>query len=301
MTSTVKLMRTAFTDTVTGALDLDPRLAVVTADISADAFAEARSRHPARVINVGIREQAMIGVAGGLALTGLRPVVHSYAPFLVERPFEQIKLDLGHQDVGAVLVSIGGSYDAPGTGRTHQSPGDVALLDTLPGWTVHVPGHVDEVEPLVRDALAGDGRVYLRLSLRENSTAYPVGGGFTTVRTGGAGVVLAVGPVLDQVLEATSTLDVTVLYASTVRPFDHAGLRAAVHAASANIVLVEPYLAGTSAHEVATALADVPHRLRSAGVRRDVEVRAYGTPEEHDAVHGLDPAGIASTVRLATS
>jgi len=293
---TKKLMRSVFVDTVTDALDLDPRLAVVTADISSAAFAEARGRHPDRVINVGIREQAMVGVAGGLALTGMRPVIHSYTPFLVERPFEQLKLDLGHQDVGAVLVSIGGSYDDPVWGRTHQGPGDVALLDTLPGWTVHVPGHPNEVEPLLRDALAGTGRVYVRLSVRENESPYPVGG-FTLVRQGSRGVVLSVGPTLDQVLEATATLDVSVLYASTVRPFDHAGLRAAVAGAAPNVVLVEPYLAGTSAHEVATALADVPHRQRALGVRRDIEVRAYGTAAEHDAVHGLDAAGIHESIR----
>jgi transketolase len=299
MTSTVKLMRTAFADVVTSALDTDPRLAVVTADISASAFDEARARHPDRVLNLGIREQALIGVAGGLGLSGMRPVVHSYTPFLVERPFEQIKLDLGHQDVGAVLVSIGASYDDPVWGRTHQGPGDVALLDTLPGWTIHVPGHPDEVEPLLRDALAGSGRVYLRLSLRENAAAYPAG--MSVVRTGREAVVLAVGPTLDQVLEATSTLDVTVLYANTVRPFDHAALRAAVAAATPNVVLVEPYLVGTSAHEVSAALVDVPHRVRSLGVRRDIEVRAYGTAPEHDAVHGLDVAGIAGAVRRAIS
>src|SRR5689334_18639196 len=152
-------MRLVFVDTVVDALERDPRLAVVTADISADAFSEARQRFSDRVVNVGIREQTMVGVAGGLALAGFRPVVHSYTPFLVERPFEQLKLDLGHQDVGAVLVSIGGSYDDPVWGRTHQAPGDVALIDSLPGWTVHVPGHGGEVEPLLRKALAGDGRV----------------------------------------------------------------------------------------------------------------------------------------------
>lgn len=293
---TDRLMRTVFVDTVSAALDEDPRLAVVTADISAAAFVRARERHPERVINVGIREQAMIGVAGGLALTGMRPVAHSYAPFLVERPFEQIKLDLGHQDVGAVLVGIGGSYDDPGKGRTHQAPGDVALLDTLPGWTVHVPGHSDEVEPLLRDAMAGSGRVYVRLSVRENSTAHPTGR-FCLVRQGSRGVVLAVGPVLDAVLAATEAQDVSVVYASTVRPFDHAGLRAAVAGAGPNVVLVEPYLAGTSAHQVAEALVDVPHRLRSLGVGRDSELRAYGTAADHDVSHGLDAAGIAAAVR----
>lgn len=287
-------MRQTFVDTVTRALDHDPRLAVVTADISAAAFAPARARHPRRVLNVGIREQSMVGVAGGLALTGMRPVVHSYAPFLVERPFEQIKLDLGHQDVGAVLASIGGSYDDPVWGRTHQGPGDVALLDTLPGWTVHVPGHPDEVAALLPDALAGDGRVYLRLSTRQNTHSYPTTGRFTVVREGARGTVVAVGPMLDNVLAATADLDVTVLYASTVRPFDHRGLRAAGHT---DVVLVEPYLAGTSAHEVAVAFDDVAHRLRALGVRRDMEVRAYGTAEEHDVIHGLDSAGIAKAIR----
>ena len=293
-------MRETFIDVVSEALDHDPRLAVVTADISAAAFAPARRRHPDRVINVGIREQTMVGVAGGLALTGLRPVVHSYTPFLVERPFEQLKLDLGHQDVGAVLVSIGGSYDDPVWGRTHQSPGDVALIDSLPGWTVHVPGHPAEVAALLRTALAGDDRVYLRLSARANSSPRPAGVGLVTVRTGAAGTVLAVGPMLDPVLAAVAGLDVTVLYASTVRPFDAVGLQAALldsaGGSAANVVLVEPYLRGTSAHAVADALRDMPHRLLALGVRRDREVHRYGTAEQHDRLHGLDPAGMRDSI-----
>ncbi|MFF5173662.1 transketolase family protein [Micromonospora sp. NPDC000089] len=291
-----KQMRAVFVDTVIESLATHEKLVLLTADISSWSFDAARETYPDRVINVGIREQAMIGMAGGLALNGFRPVVHTYTPFLIERPFEQIKLDLGHQDVGAVLVSIGGSYDDLARGRTHQAPGDVALLDTLPGWTVHVPGHEDEAEKLMRNALSGEGRVYLRLSDKANREAMPVLDGFTVLRRGGAGVVVAVGPVLDDVLAATSTADVTVLYASTIRPFDHAGLRAAVADARPNVVVVEPYLRGTSAHEVAEALGDVPHRLRSHGVRRDQEVRAYGKAADHDRLHGLDAASLAESI-----
>jgi transketolase len=291
-----KQMRTVFVETMIESLATDPRLVVLTADISSWFFTAARAEYPDRVINVGIREQAMIGIAGGLALAGQRPVVHTYAPFLVERPFEQLKIGLTHQDVGAVLVSIGASYDDPSWGRTHQSPGDVALFDTLPGWTVHVPGHEDEVEPLLRSAVSGVGRVYIRLSERANSEAVPVCDGFTVLRQGGAGVVVAVGPVLDQVLAATSTVDATVLYASTIRPFDQAGLRAAVGAARPDVVLVEPYLRGTSAREVSEALCDVPHRLRSFGVWRDREVRVYGTASEHDRLYGVDAASLAESI-----
>ncbi|MFI6574657.1 transketolase family protein [Nocardiopsis sp. NPDC050513] len=294
-------MRETFVTTVNAALDDDPRTALVLAEISAGHFRRAALRHPGRVINVGIREQAMIGVAGGLALAGMRPIVHSYTPFLVERPFEQIKLDFGHQDAGAVLVSIGGSYDAAVEGRTHQAPGDVALLDTLPGWTVYAPGHPDEVREALAAALPGDHRVYVRLSATGNRTARPVSDRLTVVRRGSgrsAGVAVAVGPMLDRVLEATADLDVTVAYTATVRPFDRAGLSALVAAAgNADVLVVEPYLRGTSAHEVAAALADRRHRQLGLGVARDTEVRAYGTPADHARVHGLDTEGIARAAR----
>lgn len=293
----METMRERFVATATDLLDTDPRLAVVLADISADKFAPAAAEHPGRVINVGIREQLLIGVTGGLALAGLRPIAHTFPSFLVERPFEQVKLDLGHQDVGAVLVSSGASYDMASMGRTHQSPGDVALLDTLDGWTIHVPGHPDEAEILLRDAAsAQDTRVYVRLSGEANKQPLPVRPGrFTTVREGSvnaAGTVIAVGPLLDPTLEAVADLDVTVLYATTVRPFDAAALRrAAQHAAKPDVVLVEPYLAGTSDHAVNEALLDIPHRVLGLGVARE-ELRRYGTPADHAAAHGLDASSL---------
>jgi transketolase len=290
----VDTMRERFYQVTSALLDTDPRLAVVLAAIGSDGFEAAQRRHPDRVINLGIREQLLVSVAGGLALAGMRPVAHTFAPFLVERPFEQIKLDLGHQEADAVLVSAGGSYDYPAYGLTHLAPGDVALLNTLPGWTVHVPGHPDEAEQLLRTAIAGSGRVYLRLSLQANER--PLGtAGLTTLRAGRAGTVIAVGPLGDAVLAATAGLDVTVLYAATVRPLDGAALRAAVGAGPADVVLAEPYLAGTSAGAVAEALRDVPHRVLGLGTGRD-DLRRYGTMAEHIAAHGLDPAGLRAQI-----
>ncbi|WP_410810728.1 transketolase family protein [Micromonospora sp. 067-2] len=284
-------MRTAFIDTTTALLDEDPRSALVLADISASQFVPAQRRHPDRVLNVGIREQLMIGVAGGLALTGLRPIVHSYATFVVDRAYEQIKVDLDHQGVGAVLVSIGASYDGSREGRTHQSPGDVALFDSLgAGWTVRVPGHPDEVTPLLRTAASTDDPVYLRLSEQRNAQAHPDADRLRVLRRGSetAPLVVAVGPMLDPTLAATEGQDVTVAYTHTPRPFDTAGLRALV---GTDVVLVEPYLAGTSSAIVSRALADVPHRLLALGVGR-ADLRRYGDPIDHARWHGLDAAGL---------
>ncbi len=287
-------MRERFERVTTELLDRNPSLAVVTADIGASAFGPARERHPERVINLGIREQLLIGVTSGLALAGLRPVAHTFAPFLVERPFEQIKLDIVHQGVGAVLVSAGGSYDYPFYGRTHLAPGDVALLDTLPGWTVHVPGHPDEAELLLRDAIAASGQVYVRLSLLANASPIQVRPGeFTVLRTGETGTVIAVGPVADAVLTATAHLDVTVLYAATIRPFDAATLQATLR--KPDVVVVEPCLAGTSVSFVAQALRDIPHRVIGLGVGRE-ELRKYGSAAEHEAAHGLDAASLRASI-----
>ena len=286
-------MRDRFYALAADALQSDERVAMVFAEIGVAQM----PRHP-RMFNVGIREQLMIGVAAGLALEGYRPVVHSYAPFVVERPYEQIKLDLGHQDVGAILVSNGASYDAARSGRTHQAPEDVAVLAALPGWTIEVPGHPDEVERVFTRALAGDDRVYIRLS--EEANPAPVQkDGLVVLREGSdaAPFVIAVGPTLAETLVATADLDATVAYLGTVRPFPHEALLGALR--GTDVVLVEPYLAGTSAAEVSAALTDRPHRLLSLGVP-NAEFRRYGKPEEHRAAHGLDAAGIrASLERFA--
>ena len=289
-------MRTAFADTASSLLEEDPLAAVVLAEISADLFGKAAARHPDRVLNVGIREQLMVSVGGGLALAGMKPIVHTYAPFLVERAFEQVKLDLAHQGGHAVLVSVGASYDAARAGRTHQAPEDVALIDSVPGFSVLVPGHPGEVAGLLRGAVGmlEESSSYLRLSTEANREARPPRPGLQVVRSGVEAVVVAVGPMLDSVLDAVAGLDVTVAYATTVRPFDGVGLRS-LAAGSPAVVLVEPYLAGTSAYAVSSALGSRPHRLLSLGVGRG-ELRRYGTPADHAGWHGLDPAGIRRSV-----
>jgi transketolase len=295
MQTSVQQQRERFYRIVPQLLAENPKAALVLAQVGLG-YLDPAATEPVRerIINVGIREQLMIGVAGGLALTGMRPIVHTFPPFLLERPFEQVKLDLDHQDVGAVLVSAGGSYGWPAGGQTHFGHRDVALLDTLDGWTVHVPGHPDEAETLLRQAIAAPGRVYLRLDGVSNRAARDVAdGSLQVLRRGSKASVIAVGPMADRVLAATEGLDVSVLYAATVRPFDAATLRATL--VEPEVIVVEPYLQDTSVAEVSRALGDRRHRVIGLGVSRH-ELRKYGTVAEHDALHGLDIAGLRSSI-----
>lgn len=287
-------MRDAFIKETTAILDEDPRTALVLAEISASGFAKALANHPDRAINVGIREQLMVGVAGGLALTGMRPIAHSYATFVIDRAYEQVKLDIRHQGVGAILVSVGASYDGAQMGYTHMSPMDVALIDTLPEWIVHTPGHPDEVGPLLRAATAHDEPVYIRLTTQVNPSPHLDAVRLIPLKRGGPRTVIAVGPMLGPVLEATKDLDVTVAYTHTPRPFDHIGLRN-LAGETPDIVVVEPYLEGTSARLVAETFADRPFRLRSIGVQR-ADLHRFGTPKDHAAWHGLDAASLRDRI-----
>ncbi len=293
-----RTMRQRFVTEVGRLLEEDDRAVVVLAVISHALFRDAGlvDRFGDRIIDVGIREQTQIGVAGGLALEGYRPIVTGYAPFLVQRPFEQVKLSLAHQGVGAVLASVGGTWDSAGSGRTHQAPGDVALMRTLPGMSVHVPGHPDELAALLRSAYDGAGSSYLWMTRVSNSRPYATQPGrIVTLRRGSidAPTLIVVGPIADDALSAVEDLDMTVLYTTTPHPIDRRGLAASV--LGEEVLVVEPYLAGTSVGAVAEALNDRPVRIRSHGVT-ETEFRHYGTPAEHRTAHGLDPTGIRAFV-----
>lgn len=291
-------MRDRFT-TVTGdLLATDDRTVVVLAVIGHSLFLDEGlgDRFPDRIIDVGIREQAQIGVAGGLALEGFKPIVSGYAPFLIERPYEQIKLDLTHQAVDAVLVSVGASWDSAGAGRTHLAPEDVALMATLPGWSIHVPGHPDELEMLLRHEHGMGSSSYIRTSIESNSRAYSTApGAITTLKRGGpsSATILVIGPLADAVLDAARDLDVTVLYSATPLPLDAAALRREV--SGTDVILIEPYLAGTSSAAVMNALSDRPIRLHAHGVTNS-DLRRYGTASDHRTAHGLDAAGVGRFV-----
>ena len=273
----------------------DESIAIVLAEISTDLFDSAFAHAPKRAVNVGIMEQAMVGVAAGFALEGFRPIVHTIAPFLTERAHEQVKLDFGYQRLDGLFISTGASYDYSTSGMTHHSPGDVAAMATVPGMRVLVPGTAREAGSLVRRWHRDPGLTYLRTSAAENAQTRELApGGLTLVRRGERATVIAVGPMLDRVLAAAEGLDVTVLYATTVVPLDVSAL-AANAAPAAEVVLVEPAYEGTSTAQVAAAFLDRPVRLLSVGVPREV-IEGYGTVAEIEAAIGLDERGIASRI-----
>ncbi|MBF6589923.1 MAG: hypothetical protein IVW57_05250 [Ktedonobacterales bacterium] len=283
-------MRDQMVATVEDLLGRDERLAVLLGNISVTQMRAAMRRYPGRVVDVGILEQAMVSVAAGLALEGLIPVVHTIAPFLAERAFEQLKDDFCFQRLGGNFITIGASYDYSTEGMTHQAPGDVQILRSLPGMRLVVPGTPSEFDALFRAAYADGTPTYFRLSARRNPDDIPVRfGRAAVIREGSLATVVAVGPALAPTLAAAEGLDVSILYYTTAAPFDVETLR--LHGRSGKVALVEPYYAGTLTPEITTALAPAPVRVEAIGVPREV-LSHYGTPDQHDAAIGFTPQGI---------
>lgn len=269
----------------------DPSAAIVLSDISVDYFTEAAACFPDRVVNVGIMEQTLVGVAAGFAMEGFHPIMHSIAPFLVERPYEQLKLDFGYQGLGGTLASIGASYDYGTEGATHHSPGDVGAMLQIPGTEILVPGTPAELESLLRATYANGALTYLRSSISTNSQTFPVGPGSVHVlRTGSRATVLAFGPMLRPTLAACEGLDVSACYSASLSPLNPDDLRKAIGQTEA-VITVEPWHQGTSHSVITDALSGTPHSFFSIGVPRTYR-RRYGTAEEHDIDIGLDALGI---------
>jgi len=279
-------MRKSFTAAICEAVENDERLRLILGDIGVYGFKELAETRPQSVINIGILEQAMISVAAGMAMDGRIPIVHSIAPFLVERCLEQLKVDFAYQGLSGKFVSVGASFDYAALGCTHHCPSDVGTLLGVPGIDIVVPGTGDEFESLFRSSLYDGRNTYYRLSELSNSSSLPVTHGKANlIRRGRQGTVIAIGPTLDIALEASEGIDVSVIYLTTIAPFDSETLRLATDALS--IYVLEPFYQGSIYHCVSQAFRRKKISIQGRGVPRQF-LENYGTRDEHMKSLGMD-------------
>ncbi len=153
-------MRRRFGKVITELADRDEKIYLMVGDIGYRVFDEFREKHSDRFINMGICEQSMIGVSAGMALEGLKPWVYTITPFLIERPFEQVKLDIDQQNVNVKLV---GFSDYPTLGPTHTELDGKKLMQLFNNINPFFPKNGDQTQEMVFDAYNKDGPVFISL------------------------------------------------------------------------------------------------------------------------------------------
>jgi transketolase len=277
-------MRNAFAREVTDLAAADPRVVLLTADIGNRLFDDFKERHPGRFVNCGVAEANMIGVAAGLALSGLRPVVYTIASFVTLRCLEQVRVDVCYHDLGVTLVGVGAGLSYASLGPTHHACEDVACLRALPNMTVLAPGDPVEARLALREAVRLGRPAYLRLGKKGEPVVHQTEPDFAigkaiTVRRGADVCLLSTGTMLPEVLRAADLLaeaGVSARVASfhTVKPLDEDYLRKAFRRFVLVATVEEHGLTGGFGSAVAEWLADRPPQ-RAALCR-------FGTP---DAFH----------------
>ena len=123
-------MRKAFGKTIVKLAERDKRIILMTGDVVQE-MDEFRKRWPERFYNFGITEQSIIGVAAGLAIEGMRPVVYSLTPFVLERPFEAVKIDIDEQNLPVMLIGYDSYYTHGPTHRPLDFDGMAKLFKNI--------------------------------------------------------------------------------------------------------------------------------------------------------------------------
>ena len=118
-------MRRRFGKVINELARKDEKIVLIVGDIGYGVFDDFRKEHPEKFFNLGICEQSIISVSSGMSLEGLKPWVYTITPFLIERPFEQIKLDIDQQNVNVKLV---GYADYPTLGPTHTELNGIKMI-----------------------------------------------------------------------------------------------------------------------------------------------------------------------------
>jgi transketolase len=267
--------RDAFAATIESLAAEDERVVVVCNDsIGSSKLGAFQERFPERLVNVGIAEQAMIGVAAGLANGGRRPFVSGASCFLTARGLEQIKVDLAYSNAKVTVCAMSPGVAYGELGPTHHSIEDLAWLRVIDNLVLIVPADPLETEQALRAAAEHDGPVFVRVSRMGVPSVYAPDyrfaiGRASRLRDGRDVTLIANGTMVSRALDAAASLAANgvgarVVSMPTVKPLDVAEIEAAAEETGA-IVTIEEHSVngglGGAVAEVVVARQPVPMRI----------------------------------------
>lgn len=303
-------MRNAFADEITKLAGADDRVVLLSGDIGNKLFDNFKKVDERRFYNCGVAEANMMGVAAGLALSGLRPVVYTITPFTTTRCFEQIRVDACYHKAPVIIVGTGSGLSYAELGPTHHSLEDMAILRTLPGMRVIAPCDTTELRMALRAALAEDGPVYIRIgkkgepAIHAQPPAFRIGEAIV-VRPGTDVALIAAGTIMAEVLKAADLLNqrgvsAEVVSFHSVKPLDRAYLDRACSRFKLIATIEEHNRIGGLGGAVAESYAsrrDAPVQISFGS--DDEFMHEVGSQDYARAKYGLTAGNIADKVLAA--
>lgn len=298
--------RKEFGKAVTEIAENNDKIVVISADSGkSSGFGEFMKLYPDRYYEIGIMEQAAVGVASGLATTGKIPVFCAIAPFVTLRPYEMFRNDIGYMNQNAKIVGRNCGFTYSDLGATHHSLEDFAITRMIPGVTVLAPQDPTEIRSAVKAMIEHEGPVYMRIGNPKipvlfEERPFEIGKGHV-LEDGTDVTVISTGSVTQAVLKAADSLrkqgiSVQVIGMPTVWPIDKELVISAAKKTGKIVTVEEHYLdggLGTIVSEVCSSEYPVP--VKRLGVPKTYATS--GTYEELLAYYGLDAEGIEKSVK----
>ena len=270
--------RQAFADELAALARDDARIVAVCNDsVGSSNLVAFRKAFPDRLVNVGIAEQNMVGVAAGLANGGFRPFVCAASPFLTGRALEQIKADIVYSDFPVVLCGMSPGMAYGELGPTHHSIEDLAWTRAIGDLAVIVPADPDETRAAMRWAVAAERPCFMRIGRTKVPAVSPAGQGFelgrsVLLRAGADITLVAIGTMVARALDAAERLaergiSARVINAASVKPLDEALLLAAARETRGIVTIEEAVVHGGLGSAVAELVSQHhPTPMRIMGV-----------------------------------
>lgn len=298
--------RQAFADELAAMARADARIVAVCNDsVGSSNLVAFRKEFPERVINVGIAEQNMVGVAAGLANGGYLPFVCAASPFLTGRALEQIKADVVYSDFPVVLCGMSPGMAYGELGPTHHSIEDLAWMRAIDDLPVIVPADPDETRSVMRCVAASGKPAFVRIGRFKVPAVTPEGqvfalGRATTLRTGRDVTLIAIGTMVSRALDAAELLaargiDARVINAASVKPLDASAVLAAARETGHIVTIEEGIVHGGLGSAVAELVVqNHPVPMRILGVPGFAPTGTTQFLLEH---FGLTASGIAAAAQ----
>lgn len=272
------LSRQGWADTLIELGEKDPRIVVLDADLAKSTLTcQFKDKFPKRFFDMGIAEQNMVNVAGGLSLTGLIPFVTTYGVFVSGRAWEQIRTSICYGNLNVKFGGAHGGISVGPDGATHQALEEITIMRVLPGMTVIVPADFYETKKAVRAAVEINGPVYIRFGREKtpvvttSETPFVVGKAIT-MKEGKDVSIIACGPMVAEALDAAEELDkkgisAEVVNLHTIKPIDKEALVATAKKTGCVVTAEEHQLAGGMGSAVAEVLAqNFPVPMEMVGI-----------------------------------
>lgn len=294
-------MRNAISDEITKLAFDDDRIVLLIGDVGWKIFDNFKNTYPNRFFNCGIAEANMITVAAGLAMNGFRPFVYTFATFNIERPYEQIRIDIAYQNLPVVIIGLGGGLSYSSLGISHSTIEDIALTRLLPNFTVICPADTVETRAAIQESIKKDSPVYIRIGkeketiIHKSKPNFQIGTGIS-LKSGKDICIIACGPILSNIIEASEILlalgiETQIVSFHTIKPIDYDLLKKIFSKYSLIFTIEEHSLIGGLGSAIAEWVVDQPERYKAQLVR-------IGIPEQYlnitlDRENSLDFFGLS--------